>query len=542
MRLPRTIGPYEFLELLGRGGAGLVFAGTETGELGVTHDVAIKVLRDFRPELGGEAAFRDEARILSRIDHPNVVRVRDLAVLRDDELGDMLAIVMPRVRGESLSALLRRVREEERVLPLEATLHLLFQAADALHHVHHACDGEGEPLHIVHRDLKPSNLMVTPEGDLQILDFGIAWAAERSVEVTRGMVKGTLRYLSPEQMNGIHPDGRSDIYALGVVAWEAITGSRYVQTEQGKRGTGAVLGALMRTKLPDRLPELKGCLARVHGLSAGDAEHITDMMLRMLQPDREGRFPHARALAATLERLAERHPVRKGRRYLAQLVSGGSAADGVVDLTAPPSQGHGLRGPGPAPSEPRRDAPRSPGFAVGLAVGVASTAVVALLLLYGGGWLTAPAAPPPGPTPTPAPELEPLVPMLALPDPVPPEFPSRRPVVVETGDPEEPEAWLAHRGPLPATSREGGLSFHVRLQGEPVTCRPELVYRADGGDWKTRRMNRAGDDAWFLTLAGWEIRRLSADVDYWIRCRGTDGAALLSWRSETAPGWFEGGR
>ena len=179
---------------------------------------------------------------------------------------------------------------------------------------------------------------------------------------------------------------------------------------------------------------------------------------------------------------------------------------------------------------------------MGLAVGVASTAVVALLLLYGGGWLTAPAAPPPGPTPTPAPELEPLVPMLALPDPVPPEFPSRRPVVVETGDPEEPEAWLAHRGPLPATSREGGLSFHVRLQGEPVTCRPELVYRADGGDWKTRRMNRAGDDAWFLTLAGWEIRRLSADVDYWIRCRGTDGAALLSWRSETAPGWFEGGR
>ncbi len=539
MRLPRTIGRYEFVELLGRGGAGLVFAGTETGELGVTHDVAIKVLRDIRPELGGEAAFRDEARILSRIDHPNVVRVRDLAVLRDDELGEMLVIVMPRVRGESLSALLRRVKDEGRVLPLEATLHLLFQAADALHQVHNACDAEGEPLHIVHRDIKPSNLMVTPEGDLQILDFGIAWAAERSVELTRGMVKGTLRYLSPEQMNGVQPDGRADIYALGAVAWRAITGSRYVQTEPGKGGTGAVLGALLKTKLPDRLPELKASLADVHGLAPGDAEHVTDMMLRMLQPDRDRRFPHARALAATLERLSERHPVRRGRRYLARLVSGGSAAEGVVDLVAPPKRAPSSGDPSTAATRVREPS-RAPGFAVGFAVGVAVTAVAALLLFHGGAWLAGPA-----PVPTAAPaaqvDLEPLVPMQLLPEATPEPVPPRRPEQPEPVTDAEPAGWLAHQGPVPSTSRQGGFGFWVRLQGDPVSCRPELVYRGTDEAWRVRRMSRGGRDQWHVELAGWELRRLPPDIDYWIRCLNPQGETVLSWRSERSPGWFEGG-
>jgi hypothetical protein len=532
VRLPRRIGRYEFLELLGRGGAGLVFAGREIGELGVTHDVAIKVLRDFHPELGGQAAFEDEARLLSRIDHPNVVRVRDLTVLRDDELGEMFAIVMPRVRGEDLSVLLRRVRDEGRILPLEATLHLLSQAADALSHVHHACDEAGQPLHIVHRDIKPSNLMVTPEGDLQVLDFGIAWAAERSVEVTQGVVKGTLRYLSPEQMHGTAPDGRADIYALGAVAWEAITGSRYVRTDEGRRGTAAVLGALLKTNLPDRLPELRAALSRDHGLDPGAAEHVADMMLRMLQADRDRRFPHARALAATLERLADRHPLRRGRRFLAQLVAGGSAAEGVVDLAAPRGRDRAERGSDESSTVARGEVARSPGFAVGLALGVAVTALVALALFYGG------VLAPPAAQPAHAVELE--VAVLPPADQA-PELPDdRRPLPPQPGPAHEPIAWLAHRGPLTA-GRDGALTFLVRVQGEPVACRPELILRGEGDTWTTRRMARAGRDQWQLTLKGWEVRQLPADVDYWIPCRMTDGSELISWRSQSAPGWFEGG-
>ena len=203
---------YELHQLIAAGGMGQVWRGLD---IALHRPVAVKVLRS---EYTGDptflARFRAEAQHAASLSHPNIAAVFDYGEeIAQDGTGETLAyLVMELVEGEPLSTLVRR----EGPLSTEATLSLLRQTAFGL--------GEAHKAGLVHRDVKPGNILVRPDGSVKITDFGIAWSA-RSVALTRtGQVIGTPQYLSPEQAEGRATTPASDVYALGLIGYECLTG------------------------------------------------------------------------------------------------------------------------------------------------------------------------------------------------------------------------------------------------------------------------------------------------------------------------------
>ncbi|HVE85040.1 MAG TPA: serine/threonine-protein kinase [Myxococcales bacterium] len=212
--------------LLGSGGHGEVYLARWEGPNGAGERVAVKVVRrDLAALIGGVAQpFLDEARLHLHLSHPNVVQVR--CALQKDET---YYLMMDYLEGRNLRSLLRLARRKGRLLPEAFVCHILAQVADGLDYVHRATDGEERPLHIVHRDVSPSNVFITVSGEAKLLDFGVAWSTMEDRLETRSsasIYKGKLTYLSPEQANHQSVDGRSDLFALGCILVEALTGSQ----------------------------------------------------------------------------------------------------------------------------------------------------------------------------------------------------------------------------------------------------------------------------------------------------------------------------
>jgi len=168
----------------------------------------------------------DEARIAARIQHPNVVRIHEL--LEHEALPH---IVMEFLPGESLAALLNELEVRKEGLQLALALHVVAEAAAGLHAAHELREPDGTPLHVVHRDVSPHNVFITDEGSVKLLDFGIVKASARMTKTATGQLKGKYRYLAPEQCHGKPLDRRADIFALGVVLYEATTGTRLFERD-----------------------------------------------------------------------------------------------------------------------------------------------------------------------------------------------------------------------------------------------------------------------------------------------------------------------
>jgi eukaryotic-like serine/threonine-protein kinase len=211
-------GRYQLTELIASGGMGEVWRGTDTV---LNRPVAIKLLSDTHAaDESFRARFRAEARYAASLSHPGIARVFDYG--ESSQLGGAY-LIMELVNGEPLSAILDR---EGRLTP-GATLDIIGQAANALHAAHQAG--------IVHRDIKPGNLLVTADGTTKITDFGIATAvrASQAAHLTQtGIVMGTAMYVSPEQATGATVTAASDIYSLGVVAYECLAGTPPFVAEQ----------------------------------------------------------------------------------------------------------------------------------------------------------------------------------------------------------------------------------------------------------------------------------------------------------------------
>jgi serine/threonine-protein kinase len=221
---PKT-GQYVLLERVGMGGMAEVFRAASVGVEGFERPVAIKrILPNLTADHEFVKMFVDEAKIAVQLQHPNIVAIFDLA--REDE---DLFITMEYVHGKDLRAILDKVQGKdgrEGRLPIEVAVHTTMKVADALHHAHFAHGPTGQPLHIIHRDISPQNVLMSFDGEVKVTDFGLAKAAGRAVQTQVGVVKGKLAYMSPEQLRGQALDYRSDIYGLGVLLWEMLTGVR----------------------------------------------------------------------------------------------------------------------------------------------------------------------------------------------------------------------------------------------------------------------------------------------------------------------------
>ncbi|MCA9629727.1 MAG: protein kinase [Myxococcales bacterium] len=219
---PARLGRYEVAGLLATGGMAEIWLGRLTGPFGFERVVVCK--RIF-PHLARRAEFVnmfvDEARIASGIQHPNVVTVHELV----QDSGELF-LVMEYLAGESLGGLLRRLASRGERLPSALAAHIVGEACAGLHAAHELTDEQGFPRDLVHRDISPQNLFITYSGQVKLLDFGIAKAADRVTETEAGQVKGKFAYMSPEQCQGKSLDRRSDVFSMGIVLWEALSGGR----------------------------------------------------------------------------------------------------------------------------------------------------------------------------------------------------------------------------------------------------------------------------------------------------------------------------
>jgi len=271
-------GRYQVVEELGRGGMGRVYKAYDTE---IKEHVALKVLRaEIAADESTIERFRNELRFARRISHRNVCRMFDLGKAEDTAY-----ITMEFVSGEDLKTLLKRVGQ----LPVRRTIAVAEQVCQGL--------AEAHRLGVVHRDLKPQNIMIDREGNARIMDFGIARSVlERGVTGT-GVVIGTPDYMSPEQLDGRDVDGRTDIYALGAILFEMLTGAPPFEGE-----TPLVVAMKHKTEKPLDPRELNPQVP----------EALSRLILRCLEKDREKRFQTTEEILADLKTLGWELPATRG--------------------------------------------------------------------------------------------------------------------------------------------------------------------------------------------------------------------------------------
>ncbi|HJL15358.1 MAG TPA: protein kinase, partial [Sandaracinaceae bacterium LLY-WYZ-13_1] len=244
---PPRIGRYELLVRIGKGGMASVYLARVRGEGGFTRLYALKVLH---PHLSEHQEFvdmlMDEAKIASRLHHPNVVSTVDVG--RD---GKRYFLVMDYVEGVALDRLLRRSPDRR---PPELIVPVAIDALRGLHAAHQLRDERGQPLNLVHRDVTPGNLIVGADGSGRIADFGVAKARARITKTNPGIVKGKAGYIAPEVVLGRDIDGRADVFSMGVLLWNTLTGESLFDTDD----LASTLTSLMNKEVPP--PSEVGCM------------------------------------------------------------------------------------------------------------------------------------------------------------------------------------------------------------------------------------------------------------------------------------------
>jgi eukaryotic-like serine/threonine-protein kinase len=237
---PIEVGRYAMYAAIGTGGMATVHLGRLAGDHGFGRTVAIKRLR---PHLLGETkvvrSFVDEARLATRVRHPNVVATLDV-VTSDGEV----FLVMDYVEGESLSALVRRAAVGKPIPPAIAVA-IVANVLHGLHAAHEAVSESGEPLNIVHRDVSPQNVLVGIDGVSRVLDFGVAKALGRQSTTRDCVIKGKLSYMAPEQVSGYGVTRRTDLFAVGILLWELLTGRRLFHGNDERETVAGVLFKLV---------------------------------------------------------------------------------------------------------------------------------------------------------------------------------------------------------------------------------------------------------------------------------------------------------
>ncbi|WP_225888399.1 serine/threonine-protein kinase [Myxococcus xanthus] len=233
----RSLGKYEVLCRLSTGGMAEIFLASQRGLAGFHKLVVLKqILPDIRGEEEFVRMFLDEAKVTAAFNHPHIAQVYDLDIA-DGEL----FLSMEFVPGATLVEVARACRQANTPIPMGYSLMAVRDTAVALHYAHTFTDPLGRPSPVIHRDVAEKNIMVTYEGVTKLLDFGIAKSLARASRTAVGMVKGTSGYMSPEQIMGEPLDARSDLFSLGVVLHECLTGMRLFYAKQAEAMMNAVL-------------------------------------------------------------------------------------------------------------------------------------------------------------------------------------------------------------------------------------------------------------------------------------------------------------
>ena len=270
-----AIGDYELLARIGSGGSATVLLAQEGEKQRL---VVLKLLPTMvDDDEGAVEMFLDEARIAARLSHPNIVTTHEVG-----ERDGVHFIAMEYLSGQSLDHVFKS-SEAMSGLTSHMWCHIFARALDGLHHAHEEANADGTPLGLVHRDVCPRNIFVTYDGGVKVMDFGVAKASVNESETAAGVIKGSLAYMSPEQVAG-EADRRSDIFAMGLCLWEALAGRPAFQGEPF---------AILRRIVNDPMPGLADA-------RPGVDSRLDAIVMKAVDKDEQTRYQTAAEMADAL--------------------------------------------------------------------------------------------------------------------------------------------------------------------------------------------------------------------------------------------------
>lgn len=294
-------GKYVLVGEIGVGGMAEVFLAIQHGLQGFLKVVTLKRVLPHLASHDFIAMFIDEARIAARLEHPNIVKTFEFG-----ENEGQYYTVMEYLAGEDLGSIMNRAAISKQPVSFNAAAMIVSQLCNGLHFAHELTDTAGRPLGLVHRDINPSNIIVTYAGEVKVIDFGVAKFNSSGSKTMTGTIKGKLAYMSPEQILARGIDRRSDIFSLGVVLWELVTGCRLFARESD----AATLYAIMNDPIPR---------ARRHRPNV--PEELEQIISTALARTPADRFETAEEMQAAIDQFLSTQP-KFDSRSLAQTLEG----------------------------------------------------------------------------------------------------------------------------------------------------------------------------------------------------------------------------
>ncbi len=297
-----VLGKFKLIAELGRGGMSEVYLAVIAGPAGFNKLVVVKLIKgELAEDPDFISMFLEEARLSARLSHPNVVQTNEVG-----EFGGRYYIAMEYLEGQAYSRILHRLGRD-RGLPLGMSLRTLSDVLQGLHYAHELPDFDGSPLGVVHRDVTPHNVFITYDGQVKVVDFGIAKAMNSSHETRTGMLKGKVGYMAPEQARGERVDRRADIFSVGVMLWEAAVGKRLWK-------------GLNEVQILHQL--LSGDIPSPRSMRPDISSQLESIIMKAVASDRDKRHSTALELQGELEDLMdsgnERNTLREVGRLLSQ--------------------------------------------------------------------------------------------------------------------------------------------------------------------------------------------------------------------------------
>jgi serine/threonine protein kinase len=334
---------YRLVSRLALGGMGEVFLARQEGPAGFAKTVVVKrILDSFATDESFVEMFLEEARLAALLSHPNIVQIFELG--REE---DAYYIAMEFIDGESLRAVNKRLWHNKQRVPPTLAARVCQQALRGLHHAHELKDDHGNNLHIIHRDVSPENILVGYSGVIKLVDFGIAKAAISASNTGGRILKGKLHYVAPELVQGESSNPRTDIYAMGVVLYESLLGTRPITGKD----EAELFRAIIHTK-PKSPKEVNGQIPKM----------LSDIVEKALAKNPTDRFATADEMSHALDHFIDATGERVGDAQLAHLMKslyGPNATRRVAGLGTP-SQPQKIPSLSPAPPPMYASAASSP--------------------------------------------------------------------------------------------------------------------------------------------------------------------------------------
>ncbi len=284
----KKFGRYFLLDLIAQGGMAEIYRAKEQLIAGADREVAVKRIQTgYSHNSEFVQMFKDEIKVTSQLNHPNIVQVYG-----GGEEDGQLYMAMELVNGKNLRQFINRYLEsDKKEVPIELAVYIIEQVALGLKFAHNACDKTtDEPLRVVHRDISPQNIMISYDGSVKVFDFGIAKSKSNAEATKVGIIKGKPSYLSPEQIMGAELDGRSDIFSLGAVLWETLTGRKLFAGENEMAVIRLIESASTHVKPPSSVnPKVP--------------KELDAIVMKALQKSVERRYQSAEELQRALHRI-----------------------------------------------------------------------------------------------------------------------------------------------------------------------------------------------------------------------------------------------